>query len=81
MRRILFVLCALLLITICGGSLAGAAGQEARPWDERVHGLVSAARNAAAGQAAASSVLVADNFDVLGHANLGGGVTNGYVWF
>ncbi|MGI8658768.1 MAG: LVIVD repeat-containing protein [Candidatus Limnocylindria bacterium] len=33
------------------------------------------------GSAGGASPLVADNFTVLGHANLGGGVPNGDVWF
>jgi len=60
--------------------LAGASAPEG-PWEERVHGVLDAARDAAAAQSGSPAPLVADNFTLLGHANLGGGVPNGDVWF
>lgn len=61
-------------------SLAGAsAGDELL--DERAHAALDAAKQAASAQSGKTAALVADNFDVLGHANLGGGVPNGDVWF
>lgn len=49
--------------------------------DERVHDALDAAKVAASGRASGGAALVANNFQVLGHANLGGGVPNGDVWF
>jgi hypothetical protein len=49
--------------------------------DDRAHQALDTAKAAAAGQAGGTTALVASNFEVLGHANLGGGVPNGDVWF
>lgn len=61
-------------------SLAGATARD-ELWDERVHGALDAAKSAASARSGSPAPLVANNFDVLGHANLGGGVPNGDVWF
>src|SRR6266508_809824 len=77
-RRILALsVVAVLVLTV--GSLAGA--KSAGPWDERLDGALDASKRAAAAQSASPAPLVANNFNVLGHANLGGGVPNGDVWF
>lgn len=61
-------------------SLAGAtAGDE--PWEERLHGTLDAAKVVASSQSGSPAALVSDNFTVLGHVNLGGGVPNGDVSF
>ena len=78
--RGIVLLVTLSVISIAAISLASAAVPEGEPWDERMH-AVHAARDAAAAQAVGSSALVAENFEVLGHSNLGGGVPNGDVWF
>jgi hypothetical protein len=57
------------------------AGSVDDPWEERFHDGLDAAKSAATAGAGSPAPLVADNFEVLGHANLGGGVPNGDVWF
>jgi hypothetical protein len=51
------------------------------PWADRTRAAFDAAKRAAAADAGSAAPLVADNFEVLGHANLGGGVPNGDIWF
>lgn len=68
----------LVLLALSGGA---AAVPESSVADERFHAALDAAKVAASSQASGGSALVADNFQVLGHANLGGGVPNGDVWF
>ncbi len=48
---------------------------------DREHAALDAAKLFASSQGSTASTLVADNFQLLGHANLGGGVPNGDVWF
>jgi hypothetical protein len=81
MRRVILILSGLLIASAVGGSLAGAAGPDVPPWEHRVHGAKDAARDAAAAEPATAAVLVTENFELLGHASLGGGVPNGDVWF
>ena len=60
---------------------SGSPGDD-EPWHERLHGTLDAAkRGASAKSGGAPSQLVAQNFQVLGHENLGGGVPNGDVAF
>jgi hypothetical protein len=59
---------------------AGAAVDD-DPWDERFHGPLDAAKRAAVAASGKATPLVAENFEVLGHASLGGGVPHGDVWF
>jgi len=80
MRRNIISLAVVSALVLALASIAGArAGDEA--WEERVHGVLDAAKTGASAQSGSQASLVADNFDVLGHANLGGGVPNGDVWF
>lgn len=60
---------------------AGPATGGDDPWEERLHGTLDAAKAAAVQQSAGPAPLVAENFQLLGHANLGGGAPNGDVWF
>ena len=69
---------ALVLLVLTTGA-AAVPGIEAA--DERVHGALDAAKLAGSAQSGSGGALVANNFQVLGHANLGGGVPNGDVWF
>jgi hypothetical protein len=70
-------------LSLLGLVLSTAAAGAPRPdaWHERVHGTLDAAKKAAAGQSGSPAPLVASNFELLGHANLGGGTPNGDVWF
>ena len=61
------------------GSLAGATPDKVS-WEERLHGALDAPKLTATARSTPAPV-VADNFEVLGQANLGGGVPNGDVWF
>ena len=79
-RRTILSLAALSALVLALPSIAGASvGGD--PWEERHHAVLDAAKRAAASQSSSPAPLVADNFEVLGHANLGGGVPNGDVWF
>ena len=80
MRRSILVIAALSALVFAVGSLAGAK-PGGDPWEERLHGALDAAKQAATAQSGGPAPLVADNFELLGHANLGGGVPNGDVWF
>ena len=80
MRRTISVTVVVSTLVLIVTSLAGATARD-ELWDERVHGTLDAAKSAAIAQSGSPAPLVANNFDVLGHANLGGGVPNGDVWF
>ena len=80
MRRII------LLLAACGMlALAFAASGGAAPPGKRTHARfdrgMDAAQRAAVAQNTRARALVAQNFQLLGRANLGGGVPNGDVWF
>src|SRR6266511_4690563 len=80
MRRAILSLAAVSALVLALPSLAGASvGSD--PGEERPQGMLDAAKRAAASHSGSPAPLVADNFQVLGHANLGGGVPNGDVWF
>jgi hypothetical protein len=79
MRRIILLLAGISTLALGFASLGGAGAGD---WEARVHRGLDAGKEAAISQSGSSrSPLVADNFTVLGHANLGGGVPNGDVWF
>ena len=78
-RGIRFLCTASLLALVLSSAAAGVPGSGI--WHERVHGALDAAKKAAAAQSGSPAALVANNFEVLGHSNLGGGVPNGDVWF
>src|SRR3990170_9083393 len=80
MRSTTLALAAVSALVLAVASLAG-AGAGSGPSDERLDGTLDAAKRAASAQSGSPAPLVADNFEVLGHANLGGGVPNGDVWF
>jgi hypothetical protein len=80
MRRAILVVAAFSALVFAVGSLAGAK-PPGDPWEERLHAALDAAKQAATAQSGSPAPLVADNFELLGHANLGGGVPNGDVWF
>jgi hypothetical protein len=80
MRSTTLALAAVSALVLAVASLAG-AGAGSGPWDERLDGALDAAKRAASAPSGSPAPLVADNFQVLGHANLGGGVPNGDVWF
>lgn len=63
------------------GATSAASGSAGDPLDERIHDVLDAPQDAAVQSTRSPAPLVADNFEVLGHANLGGGVPNGDVWF
>src|SRR5918996_3887745 len=79
MRRALLSPTAVSALLAAAASPVGASADD--PLDDRFHGVLDAAKNAADTSAGSPVPLVADNFEVLGHANLGGGVPNGDVWF
>src|SRR5918996_3502908 len=80
MRRAVSSLVALSVLVLTLASPTGArAGDD--PSDERVDGVLDASKRAASVRSNSPVPLVADNFEVLGHTNLGGGVPNGDVWF
>jgi hypothetical protein len=80
MRRTVLPVAAIAAALFAVSVPAGAAAAY-DPWDQRVDGTLNAAERAASSQSGGAAALVADNFDVLGHSNLGGGVPNGDVWF
>jgi hypothetical protein len=79
MRRTFLSVTAVSALLVAAASPVGASADD--QLDDRFHGVLDAAKNAAATSAGSPVPLVADNFEVLGHANLGGGVPNGDVWF
>jgi hypothetical protein len=80
MRHTILSLATVSAFVLALPSLAGAS-VAADPWEDRQHAVLDAAKQAAAAHSGSPVPLVADNFQVLGHANLGGGVPNGDVWF
>jgi hypothetical protein len=78
MRRTILPLAALAALAFAS---AAHAAKSDDPWEERLGGTLDAAKQAASAQSGSPAPLVADNFELLGHANLGGGVPNGDVWF
>jgi hypothetical protein len=80
MRRTILPLAAIAALVFAVAAPADAAvGDD--PWEQRLDGTLEAAKRAAAAQSGSPAALVANNFEVLGHSNLGGGVPNGDVWF
>ena len=80
MRRNIMSLAVVSALVLALATIAGArAGDKA--WEERLHGALDAAKTVASSQSGSPAPLVAENFNVLGHADLGGGVPNGDVWF
>jgi hypothetical protein len=79
MRRITLLLAGIFTLALGLASLGGAGDKRVDARFDR--GLDKAKRVAIAQSGSSRSPLVADNFTVLGHANLGGGVPNGDVWF
>src|SRR6266511_3090343 len=80
MRRAILSLAAVSAFALALPWHAGAS-VGAGPWQERQRAVLDAAKRTAASQSGSPAPLVADNFQVLGHANLVGGVPNGDVWF
>jgi hypothetical protein len=81
MRRIILLLVGISTLALGLASLGGAGAGHERS-DARIdRGLDKGKRVAIAQSGTRRSARVADNFTVLGHANLGGGVPNGDVWF
>lgn len=78
MGRTIRLLAALAVLSMGVAAPATAADG---PWDQRLDGTLNAGKTAASTQSGAASALVTDNFALLGHSNLGGGVPNGDVWF
>jgi hypothetical protein len=78
MRRIIYVLAGVFAFALGLTAFAGAGPGHV---DARFDSGLDKAKKAAVSQSGSPSPLVADNFTVLGHANLGGGVPNGDVWF
>ena len=80
MRRSILLLALVLALVPAAGSAArtGAGGV---PWEDRVQAVLGAAEQSASAPSDKAAALVADNFELLGQANLGGGVPNGDVWF
>src|SRR5918992_2348792 len=78
MRRIIYVLAGVFSFALGLTAFAGAGPGHV---DARFDSGLDKAKKAAVSQSGSPSPLVADNFTVLGHANLGGGVPNGDVWF
>ena len=69
---------ALVMLALAGGATAVPGSGAAH---DRLHAALDAAKVASTAHSGAATPLVANNFEVLGHANLGGGVPNGDVWF
>jgi hypothetical protein len=80
MRRTILGLAAPVALALLLAAPAGAAVDD-DPWEERFHGPLDAAKRAALAESAGSTPLVAENFELLGYAGLGGGTPNGDVWF
>jgi hypothetical protein len=78
MRRTILLLVSFSVLALGLASLVGAGSKRVEARFDR--GL-DKAKKAAVSQAGSPSPLVANNFTVLGHSNLGGGVPNGDVWF
>ena len=80
MRRPILLLALAVGLALVPASIARTSAT-ADPWEERLHAALDAAQETATHQKGTEAALVADNFQLLGHANLGGGVPNGDVWF
>jgi hypothetical protein len=80
MRRTILLLAFVFVLALGLASLVGAGPGHKRPEARFDRGL-DKAKKAAISQSSSPSPLVANNFTVLGHSNLGGGVPNGDVWF
>jgi hypothetical protein len=81
MRRISFLIAGVALLAFGLASLGSAARGDDRHGTRFDRVLDTPKRVAIAQSGRAASAPVADNFRVLGHSNLGGGVPNGDVWF
>jgi hypothetical protein len=80
MRRTILLLAFVFVLALGLASLVGAGRGHTRSEARFDRGL-DKAKKAAISQSSSPSPLVANNFTVLGHSNLGGGVPNGDVWF
>lgn len=80
-RRSVFISVSAVSTVLLAVTVPADAGSGSDPWESRIHGGLDAPKQAAVEDSGSPTPLVADNFDVLGHANLGGGVPNGDVWF
>ena len=78
MRRIIYLLAGVFAFALGLTAFAGAGPGHV---DARFDRGLDKAKKAAISQSSSPSPLVANNFTVLGHSNLGGGVPNGDVWF
>jgi hypothetical protein len=81
MRRIVFLLVGISTLALGLASFGGAGAGDERSKARFNRGLDKGKRVAIAQSGSSRSPLVANNFTVLGHSNLGGGVPNGDVWF
>ncbi|HXV56764.1 MAG TPA: hypothetical protein VD704_02760, partial [Gaiellaceae bacterium] len=79
MPRTTTSLAALAALVLTLASSAGGSGG-AGALDDRIHDALDAGKILAAAQSGGPAPLVAENFTVLGHSNLGGGPPNGDVW-
>jgi hypothetical protein len=79
MRRTILILTALAALVL--GVAVPVAGATDDPWEQRLDATLDAAKRASSAQSGSAAALVADNFQLLGQSNLGGGVPNGDVWF
>jgi hypothetical protein len=79
MRSAIFFLPVLAAFVLADVSRGTPGGDD--PWHERLHETLDASKRGASAKSGEPSQLVAQNFEVLGHENLGGGVPNGDVWF
>jgi hypothetical protein len=81
MRRIILLLVGISTLALGLASLGGAGAGDERLKTRYEPKLDRAQRLALAQSGSNPSPLVANNFTLLGHSNLGGGVPNGDVWF
>jgi hypothetical protein len=81
MRRITFLIAGVAVLALGLASLGGAGAGDERLKVRVDRGLDKGKRVALAQSGSNPSPLVANNFTLLGHSNLGGGVPNGDVWF
>jgi hypothetical protein len=81
MRRIILLVIGIFTLALGLATLGGAGAGDERLKARFDRGLEKAQRVAIAQSGSSPSPRVAQNFTVLGHSNLGGGVPNGDVWF
>ena len=81
MRRSVMVISAVSAMFLAAAAIPAGADAGDDPWENRLHEGLHAATHSAAATTGGRAPFIADNFEVLGHSNLGGGVPNGDVWF